>query len=359
MRYSGVAALAFASGVAAHTRMYSVWVNGEDQGDGRGTYIRSPPTNDPTKDLTSTAIACNAAGSTTVADFVSVAAGDSLSFEWYHDSRGDDIIASSHLGPIITYIAPYTDGMDGTGSIWTKIDEEGYESSSDTWAVDNLISNSGKKDFSVPSGLAAGKYMFRQEIIALHEADTAYTANSARGAQFYPSCVQVEVTGSGTATPSDDYALPGGYTESDAGIVFNIYGSYTSYAIPGPSVWDGASSGSGGSATTSSAAAASSTVATTSAAATTTAAATSAATTSAATTSAATTYVATTSAAAITTSVASQTTLATSVKASSTSIAAISTTKASAPSSSAPAATGKPSCNKRRSAKKTKRSLRK
>ncbi|KAK9423745.1 putative Endo-beta-1,4-glucanase D [Seiridium unicorne] len=330
MRYSGVATLAFASGVAAHTRMYSVWVNGEDQGDGRGVYIRSPPTNDPVKDLTSTSIACNAAGSTAVTDFVSVAAGDSLSFEWYHETRNDEIIASSHLGPIITYIAPYTDGMDGTGSIWTKINEEGYDATSDKWAVDNLISNAGKKDFTVPSGLAAGQYMFRQEIIALHEADTSYVENSARGAQFYPSCVQVEVTGSGAASPSEDYALPGGYTEDDAGIVFNLYGSYDSYPIPGPEVWDGSSSGS---ATSSVAAAATSTTA---------AATSAAATTSAAAVTSSTQAAATTSAAAPT-----QTTLATSVKASTSSAAA-------APTSSAPAASGKPSCNKskKRHAKK-------
>lgn len=45
--------LALASTVVAHTRMYSVWVNGEDQGDGRSTYIRSPSTNNPVKDVTS------------------------------------------------------------------------------------------------------------------------------------------------------------------------------------------------------------------------------------------------------------------------------------------------------------------
>ncbi|KAH6660785.1 glycosyl hydrolase family 61-domain-containing protein [Truncatella angustata] len=315
MRYSGVAALAFASGVTAHTRMYSVWVNGEDQGDGRGTYIRSPPTNDPIKDITSANLACNAAGSTAVADFVSVAAGDAVSFEWYHDSRNDDIIAASHLGPIITYVAPYTDGMDGTGAIWSKINEEGYDASTSKWAVDNLISNGGKKDFTVPSGLAAGKYMFRQEIIGLHEADVAHSANSARGAQFYPSCVQVEVTGSGSATPSESFELPGGYTDSTPGVVFNLYGSYSSYDIPGPSVWDGASGSSSGSTTT--AAAASSTVAATS-------------TKAAAATSAAATAVATS--AAVTTSAAVQTTLATSTKAAATS--AVATTSAAAPTKS-------------------------
>lgn len=33
----------------AHTRVWSLWVNDVDQGDGRSTYIRSPPNNNPVK----------------------------------------------------------------------------------------------------------------------------------------------------------------------------------------------------------------------------------------------------------------------------------------------------------------------
>lgn len=61
----------------AHATVYSIWLNGVDQGDGRNGYvrfqvlfdrrtaeqfsekIRSPPTNDPVKDLKSSAMACN------------------------------------------------------------------------------------------------------------------------------------------------------------------------------------------------------------------------------------------------------------------------------------------------------------
>ncbi|KAI1263727.1 glycosyl hydrolase family 61-domain-containing protein [Xylariaceae sp. FL1019] len=242
MRFtSAAAAVAFVTTVSAHTRMYSVWVNGEDQGDGRSVYIRSPATNDPVKDLTSPDLVCNTAGATAVDSFVSAAAGDTLSFEWYHDSRNDDIIDLSHLGPIITYIAPYT-ADNGASPIWSKIDEEGYADG--TWAVENLVSNGGKKDFTVPSGIAAGQYLIRQEIIALHEADAAYTDNSARGAQFYPSCVQIEITGSGSDVPDTDFDFNTGYTEADPGIVFNLYASYSSYDIPGPAVWTASGSSS-------------------------------------------------------------------------------------------------------------------
>ena len=237
-------ALAFATGVSAHSHMYSVWVNGVDQGDGRNVYIRSPPNNSPVKDLASAALACNVNGGKTGSSFVQASAGDTLTFEWYHDNRGDDIIAASHKGPVITYIAPYTEG-NGAESIWTKVAEDGYDSASKLWAVDKLIANKGKQDFVLPANLAAGRYLIRQEIIAHHESDVAYNVNPARGAQFYPSCVQFEVKGSGSAVPDQKFNFNTGYTYSDPGIVFNLYQAFTEYKIPGPAVWTGASSGSG------------------------------------------------------------------------------------------------------------------
>ncbi|KAI1759303.1 lytic polysaccharide monooxygenase [Hypoxylon sp. FL1150] len=229
------ATLALANVVYGHSRMFSVWVNDVDQGDGRSLYIRSPPTNSPIKDISNATIVCNVDGDQAVAQFVTAAAGDKLSFEWYHNTRNDDIIALSHKGPILTYIAAFTDG-DGSEPIWSKIDEEGLANG--TWAVDNLIANGGKKDFTLPSTLAAGKYLIRQEIIALHEADVSYEVNPARGAQFFPSCVQFEVTGSGSAVPDQDFDFQTGYTYSDPGILFDLYsGNVTSYDIPGPEVW--------------------------------------------------------------------------------------------------------------------------
>lgn len=237
MRTSAAALLtvAFAASVNAHTRIYSAWVNGVDQGDGRTTYIRSPPNNDPVKDVTSPDLVCNVAGATPAAEFVSAAAGDTVTLEWYHDNRGDDIIASSHKGPIITYIAPYFED-DGASAIWTKVQEAGYDATAKTWAVDDLITNKGKVDFTIPSTLAPGQYVVRQEIIALHEADTCYATAQTRGAQFYPSCVQFEITGSGTAVPGEAFDFNAEYSCADAGIEFNLYGTFTEYTIPGPSV---------------------------------------------------------------------------------------------------------------------------
>lgn len=164
MRYSTIATLALASTVSAHTRMFSVWVNGKDGGDLRSKAIRTPPDNSPVTDITSPALVCGTKPAA-VADFVKVAGGDKLGFEWFHNTRNDDIIDLSHKGPITTWVAPFTEN-DGTGAIWTKIDEEGL--SGGKWAVENLVANKGIKEFTLPN-LKAGKYLVRQEVLALHE----------------------------------------------------------------------------------------------------------------------------------------------------------------------------------------------
>lgn len=70
-----------AATATAHTTVYSVYVNGVDQGDGRNTYIRSPPNNNPVKDVTSSSIRCNV-NNRVVPNWVSAKAGDTLTFEW-------------------------------------------------------------------------------------------------------------------------------------------------------------------------------------------------------------------------------------------------------------------------------------
>ncbi|KAI5808300.1 glycosyl hydrolase family 61-domain-containing protein, partial [Pyronema omphalodes] len=221
-----------------HTRVYGLSVNDVDQGDGRSIYIRSPPSNSPVKDVSSKDIICNV-NNVAVSKNVSVNAGDKVTFEWYHNTRGDDIIDASHKGPITVYIADAA--SNGEGAVWTKLYESGL--SNGVWAVDTLIANKGKHSLTLPSSLAAGDYLIRAEIIALHEADTNYATNSARGAQFYPSCSQITVKKGGSTKPPGTFNFIGGYTTTDPGILFNLYGGSTTYKIPGPAVWDGTSSG--------------------------------------------------------------------------------------------------------------------
>ncbi|KAE8369734.1 putative endo-beta-1,4-glucanase D [Aspergillus caelatus] len=230
----GMLALAAAAKlVSAHTTVHAVWINDVDQGEGNSEsgYIRSPPSNSPITDVTSKDMTCNVNNKAT-AKTLEVKAGDKITFEWHHDSRSesDDIIASSHNGPILVYMAPTEKGTAGNG--WVKIAEDGYTDG--TWAVETLIKNRGKHSVTVPD-VAAGEYLFRPEIIALHE------GNREGGAQFYMECVQVKVTSSGSKTLPEGVSIPGAYTATDKGILFNIYDSFDSYPIPGPAVWDGAS----------------------------------------------------------------------------------------------------------------------
>lgn len=54
--------------------------SGVDQGSGVNTYIRSPPNNSPVKDLSSSAVACNA-NNRAVPKTLEVSAGDVITFE--------------------------------------------------------------------------------------------------------------------------------------------------------------------------------------------------------------------------------------------------------------------------------------
>jgi hypothetical protein len=65
-------------------------------------------------------------------------------------------------------------------------------------------------------------YLIRAELIALHEADVSYTSNPRRGAQFYPDCVQIEVTGNGTVELPKGVGFPGAYAYEDPGVVHNV-----------------------------------------------------------------------------------------------------------------------------------------
>ncbi|KAL3483663.1 glycosyl hydrolase family 61-domain-containing protein [Aspergillus germanicus] len=265
MKAFGLLALAATAKLAsAHATVMAVWINDEDQGLGNGAdgYIRTPPNNSPVTDVSSTDMTCNVNGATAAASTLDVKAGDKITFEWHHNSRtdSDDIIDLSHLGPVLVYMAETEKGSAGSG--WVKIAEDGYADG--TWAVETLVENRGKHSIVVPD-VPAGDYLFRPEIIALHE------GNRQAGAQFYMECVQVSVTSSGSNTLPEGVSIPGVYSADDPGVLFDLYNGFTSYPIPGPEVWDGASSGSGsdsGSAPTSSAAATSSATATSEPAAT-------------------------------------------------------------------------------------------
>ncbi|KAI1361383.1 glycosyl hydrolase family 61-domain-containing protein [Xylaria arbuscula] len=202
-----------------------------------------------------------------------VAAGGTVEFQWTtwpHD-----------IGPVLTYVAACEADCadaDKTTLEWVKIDEAGWDAT-DGWASAQLIANNNSWTTTVPSTLAAGNYVFRHEIIALHG------ASSENGAQNYPQCFNIAITGSGTDTPSGTLGTEL-YNSDDPGILFNPYTTFDSYTIPGPALY-GSDSGSDGDSTTTTAAATTATTATTSVTTTLVTSTTSAASTKSSTTTAA------------------------------------------------------------------------
>ena len=114
---------------------------------------------------------------------------------------------------------------------------------------------------NLPENLAPGEYLVRHEIIALH------LATQKGKAEFYPSCQQIKVGGSGTGVPSQDELLsfPGAYSDDDPGIYtpnvrcsceftdppsdmwdFQIYDTSAQYVFPGGPIAKLAASSGGG-----------------------------------------------------------------------------------------------------------------
>jgi cellulase len=136
---STVFALALAGAASAHTTVWNVLVNGKDQGVGNkaGGYIDSPPNNNPVLDVSTKDIECNVAGNK-ASKSISANPGDELAFQWYHDtnSASDDIIASSHKGPIMVYAS-----KAGSSLSWTKLWED-KAITGGKYAVDRLLAGS-------------------------------------------------------------------------------------------------------------------------------------------------------------------------------------------------------------------------
>jgi lytic cellulose monooxygenase (C1-hydroxylating) len=212
MRLSFVlVATAGAKIVVGHAFVYSIAINGKDlsrteasksgSAVGHSNYIRSIKNNDPVKDVTSSAMTCNTPGAS-APDWAPAKSGDrvslidreaavanhiQLTIQWVHDrlGSGDDIIARSHKGLVQVYIAPAESNIKDP--VWVKIAAAGFNGG---WATDKLKANQGKHEVTLPH-VAAGKYLLRHEIVALHE------GNRVGGAQLYIACIQLNVSGSG------------------------------------------------------------------------------------------------------------------------------------------------------------------
>jgi cellulase len=161
-----------------------------------------------------------------------VAAGGAVDFQW-------TTWPESHVGPVLTYVADCgtsCDDVDKSTLKFVKIDAVGYNADTKTWAATDMIKNNNTWTTTVPSSLKAGNYVFRHEIIALH------SAGQENGAQSYPQCVNIEVTGSGTELPEGTLGTAL-YKSTDKGIMFDVYGATINYEMPGPKLFGSSGSG--------------------------------------------------------------------------------------------------------------------
>ncbi|KAK8098691.1 Cel1 protein [Apiospora kogelbergensis] len=189
---------------------------------------RQWPDYNPIMTVTDGKMTCN--GGTSAPLSASIAAGDNITAVWKQWTH--------QQGPVMVWMYACPGGFqgcDGKGKGWFKIDQMGlYGASmnSNDWGT-GVVYKSLKWSSKIPASLKPGKYLIRHELLALHQANTP---------QFYPECAQLDVTGSGSATPSGAYlaSIPAYAKQSDPGIMVDIYqGKATTYKCPGPDVWTG------------------------------------------------------------------------------------------------------------------------
>ncbi|KAK2006328.1 hypothetical protein LZ32DRAFT_570441 [Colletotrichum eremochloae] len=247
--------------VAGHAIFQQLWVNGEDQSS---TCVRMPASNSPVQDPTSNDMRCNA-NAAKAASTCGVKAGDTVTVEMHQHNDRDctkEAIGGAHHGPVMAYLSSVADAAAADGSEpFFKIFESGYFPENNTWGNDLINEGCGKQSFVIPADIAPGDYLLRAETVALH------AAGSANGAQYYMSCYQIKVEGSGSAKPAG-VTFPGAYKATDPGLLINIYNKISNYIIPGPPVYKAGSGSGSGSAPAPSAPAASAPAVTSAAAAT-------------------------------------------------------------------------------------------
>ena len=188
--------------------------------------------NGPVRDYTSPDIICHL-DATPGQAYAEVQAGGTVELQWTPWPVG-------HLGPVISYLANCNGectNVDKTSLLFNKVDAVGLVqggSSPGTWAASELIANNNSWTLTIPSSIAPGNYVLRHEIIALQEAMVL------GGAQKYPQCINLKVTGSGTNSLQSGTLGTQLYNTTDPGLYINIYQALNNYTIPGPLLVAGA-----------------------------------------------------------------------------------------------------------------------
>ncbi|KAK0496018.1 glycosyl hydrolase family 61-domain-containing protein [Armillaria luteobubalina] len=228
MLFTLATAASLIASAAAHATWQEFWIGDVDAGS---SCVRLPVSNSPVTDVTSDDIACNA-GATASAGVCSV----TVEMHQQPNARScaNEAIGGNHYGPVIVYMAAVDDATAAVGSdaAWFKVSESGLVSNNPD-CFGNRKTIVVHYTFKIPSDVAPGNYLLRAETIALH---VASGVNGAQTRQILMSCYQINVSGSGTATP-DTVSLPGAYSAEDPGILINIYTQLNTYTVPGPTLY--------------------------------------------------------------------------------------------------------------------------
>jgi len=226
--FSVVWASATISEVASHGFVHSVVVNGEEYPGWNpfsDPYTTTSPKvvrkvlNDGFVAGTDPDLPCHHGGNDGTGLVADATAGSQVTFRWSY-------WPADHQGPVSTYMASCNDdctSFSASNARWFKLDAVGYEPSTRQWAADKLRANNNSWVSTIPAGIAPGQYLMRNEIIALHSITP----------QFYPSCSQIRVSGSGKGQPSESdlVSIPGLYSNVTWP---NIYSDFGTFLIPGP-----------------------------------------------------------------------------------------------------------------------------
>lgn len=183
-------------------------------------------------------------GETGVSRVAGVKAGDTLVFEWrdWPDASQPGSIDPGHKGPCAVYMKKVDNSAasnNAAGDGWFKIMEDGYDSTAGKWCTEKLIPNDGHLAATTPNDLAAGYYLVRPELLALHQAD-----KTPADPQFYVGCAQIFLSSSGSAVPPNTVSIPGYVNMSTPAMTFNIYDQPMKLPFPdfGPPLYTAGSS---------------------------------------------------------------------------------------------------------------------
>ncbi|KAF3915765.1 Endoglucanase-4 [Dactylellina cionopaga] len=195
------------------------------QGIGRALLNGNYPLLDPL----SNSMTCNV-GAYPAPKYANVTAGSNVTAHW---------TSWPHVGPIYTYMAACPNGKNCSDfygwekAAWFKIEETGqipyvadWNPSGYAWATQKMYDAGMKWTFQIPKCLKNGPYLIRHETMAVQD------SNKLGGAQFYPNCAQVWVSG-GTGKLSPKLVkLPGDIQPTDPSVYFPKVPLPFNYTLP-------------------------------------------------------------------------------------------------------------------------------